>query len=113
MWDGVRNYAARNHLKNMKAGDPVFFYHSNEGLAIVGIVTVVRECYPDPTTDSDAWVAVDIAPLRPFDHPVTLAELKNTSSLSGLSLIKQSRLSVCPVTQEEYSLIVQMGKGKL
>ena len=111
VWDGVRNYAARNNLKAMKAGDRVFFYHSNEGLAIVGIAEVVKEHYPDPTTREDAWVVVDIAPVAPLKRPVTLAEIKQTPQLSEMSLIKLSRLSVGPVSKAEYDFIVKMGKG--
>jgi predicted RNA-binding protein with PUA-like domain len=111
VWDGVRNYAARNNLKAMKSGDKVFFYHSNEGLAIVGIAEVVKEHYQDPTTQEEAWVVVDIAPVAPLNRPVTLAEMKQTPQLSEMSLIKLSRLSVGPVTKAEFDFIVKMGKG--
>ena len=112
MWNGVRNYAARNNLKAMKEGDPVFFYHSNEGLAIVGIAKVVKEHYPDPTTEEDAWVVVDIAPVRPLKRAVTLAEIKTTPQLSEMALIKLSRLSVSPLTKAEYDFIIKMDEGK-
>lgn len=111
-WDGVRNYQARNNLKAMKKGDKVFFYHSNEGLEIVGIAKVIKEAYPDPTTPDDRWVAVDIKPIKPFKKPVTLQEMKNDERLQELSLIRQSRLSVCPIKPEEYKIILQLGKTK-
>ena len=112
VWDGVRNYAARNNLKAMKKGDRVFYYHSNEGLAIVGIAEVVKEHYPDPTAGDDTWVVVDLAPVKPLKRPVTLAEMKDTPQLSDMSLIKLSRLSVGPVTKDEYDFIVKMSQGK-
>lgn len=111
-WDGVRNYQARNNLKAMKKGDKVFFYHSNEGLEIVGIAKVVKEHYPDPTTPDERWVAVDLQPVKPFKKPVTLSEMKEEPRLKDLSLIRQGRLSVCPVKPEEYKLILEMGKTK-
>ena len=108
-WDGVRNYQARNHLRAMKKGDKVLFYHSNEGLEVVGIATVIRTAYQDPTTDDPAWVAVDLAPVKALKKPVTLADMKQAPGLKGLSLLRQARLSVCPVTKEEYALILKMG----
>jgi len=108
-WDGVRNYQARNNLRAMKAGDKALFYHSNEGLCVVGIARIVTEAYQDPTTDNAQWVVVDIAPEKPFKTPVTLAEMKQIPQLQSLSLIKQSRLSVCPLTKAEFDFIVQMG----
>ena len=112
MWNGVRNYAARNNLKAMRNGDEVFFYHSNEGLAIVGIAKVIRAHYQDPTTEEDAWVAVDIEPVRALKQPVTLAEVKRTPQLSDMQLIKLSRISVSAVTKAEYDLIIKMSEGK-
>ena len=112
MWDGVRNYAARNNLKAMKEGDHVFFYHSNEGLAVVGIAKVVKEHYQDPTTEEEAWVVVDLAPVRPLKRPITLAEIKKTPELSEIQLIRLSRLSVSTVTKAEYDFILRMGEGK-
>ncbi len=109
-WDGVRNYQARNNLRAMKKGDRVLFYHSNEGLAVVGIAEVVREAYQDPTTDDANWVVVDLKPLKALKSPVTLATMKETEALSEMSLIRQSRLSVCPIRKEEYDLILKMGK---
>jgi predicted RNA-binding protein with PUA-like domain len=108
-WDGVRNYQARNNLKAMAKGDRVLFYHSNEGLAVVGIAEVVKTAYPDPTIDDERWVAVDLKALKPLKVPVTLAEMKQQPGLKNLSLIRQGRLSVCDVSKEEYELIVKMG----
>jgi predicted RNA-binding protein with PUA-like domain len=111
VWDGVRNYAARNNLRAMSKGDRVFFYHSNEGLAIVGIAEVVKEHYPDPTADGDTWVVVELAPVKALKRPVTLAEMKSLTQLSEMSLIKLSRLSVGPITKQEFDFIVKMGQG--
>src|SRR5215211_8078531 len=93
-WDGVRNYAARNHLKTMKKGDEVFFYHSNEGLEIVGIAKVVKEAYQDPTTDEEAWVVVDLKPVKKLKQPVTLKQIKADERLKDMDLLRLSRLSV-------------------
>jgi predicted RNA-binding protein with PUA-like domain len=93
-WDGVRNYAARNNLRDMKKGDEVFFYHSNEGLEIVGIAKVVKEAYQDPTTDEDAWVVVDFKPVRKLKKPVTLAQMKADKRLANMDLLRLGRLSV-------------------
>lgn len=111
-WDGVRNYQARNNLQAMQTGDKVLFYHSNEGLEIVGLAEVVREAYPDPTTPDARWVVVDLRPLKPFKRPVTLAEMKEEKALEQLSLVRQGRLSVCPVTPAEFEKILSMGKTK-
>ena len=111
-WDGVRNYAARNNLKAMKKGDEVLFYHSNEGLAVVGIAKVVKEHYQDPTTPDPNWVAVDLQPLKPFKRPVTLAEMKADKRLANLALVRQGRLSVCPITAAEYKVILELGEMK-
>lgn len=108
-WDGVRNYAARNNLKAMKKGDQVFFYHSNEGLAIVGIATVVREAYQDPTTGDSNWVAVDLKPVRSMPTPVTLAQIKAEPMLSNMDLVRLSRLSVGRVTASERDVVLRMG----
>ncbi len=107
-WDGVRNYAARNNLRAMKKGDLAFFYHSNEGLEIVGIVKIVKEAYQDPTTQEDAWVAVDVAPVKRLKKPVTLAQIKATKRLQNIALIKLSRLSVQPVTTDEWNTILEL-----
>ena len=109
-WDGVRNYLARNHLKAMKKGDKLFFYHSNEGLEIVGIAKVIKEYYQDPTTPEPAWVVVDVAPVKKLKKPVTLAQIKATESLQEMSLIKSMRLSVQPVREEEWEIIMGMAK---
>lgn len=111
-WDGVRNYQARNNLKAMKKGDRVLYYHSNEGLEVVGVAEVVKEFYQDPTTDDERWVVVDLKPVSALESPVPLSEIKGEKRLQNISLIKQSRLSVMPVTKVEYELIVKMGSGK-
>ena len=107
-WDGVRNYAARNNLRAMKKGDLAFFYHSNEGLAIVGIVKIVKEAYQDPTTEEEAWVAVDVAPVKKLKQEVTLAQIKANKKLQYIALVKLSRLSVQPVTTEEWNIILEL-----
>lgn len=107
-WDGVRNYQARNNLRAMKKGDLVFFYHSNEGLEIVGIAKVVKEAYQDPTTEDTNWVVVDLKPVKKLPRPVTLAEMKADIRLENLSLIRQGRLSVCAVTVEEWGTIEEL-----
>lgn len=108
MWDGVRNYAARNHLKAMKKGDEVLYYHSNEGLAIVGIAKVAKEHYLDPTTDNEAWVAVDLKPFKKLKNPVSLSTIKKDKRLSQMALVRISQLSVQPVTDEEYQAIIEL-----
>ena len=110
-WDGVRNYQARNNIKGMKAGDLVLYYHSNEGLEVVGVAKVIKEHYQDPTTEDDRWVVVDLAPVEALKNPVTLAEIKQDESLQGMGLIKQSRLSVMSVTKKDFDLIVKKGRG--
>ncbi|MBA2745769.1 MAG: EVE domain-containing protein [Flavisolibacter sp.] len=110
VWDGVRNYAARNHLRAMKKGDPVFFYHSNEGLEIVGIAKVVKEAYQDPTTDDAAWVVVELKPYKKFKKPVSLKQVKQETSLSKMALLKLSRLSVQPVLEAEWKSILELSK---
>ncbi len=111
-WDGVRNYAARINLKAMKKGDLLFFYHSNEGMEIVGIAKLVKEFYQDPTTEDDAWVAVDVAPVRKLKKAVSLAEIKTVPSLQNMALMKLSRLSVQPVTETEWKIIMNMAAEK-
>ncbi len=108
-WDGVRNYAARNNLRAMAKGDRVLFYHSNEGLAVVGIAEVAKEAYQDPTTDDVNWVVVDLKPVKPVPVPVTLAAIKAETSLANMQLVKLSRLSVAAVTEAEYNIVLQMG----
>ena len=112
-WDGVRNYQARNNLKNMKKGDNLLFYHSVVGKEIVGIAEVTREAYPDPTTDDERWVVVDLKPIKPFKVPVTLEEIKTHKELSEIALIKQARLSVMPITKKEFQILLKLGKTKL
>lgn len=109
-WDGVRNYAARLHLRAMKKGDEVFFYHSNEGTEIVGIAKVTREAYQDPTTSDEAWVAVDLKPLKKLKHSVSLKQIKEEKRLSDMALLRISRLSVQPVKEEEWNLVMEMSK---
>ena len=112
MWDGVRNYAARLHLRAMKKGDEVLFYHSNEGTEIVGIAKVAKEVYPDPTTDDDAWVAVDIKFYKKLKKPVSLAQVKGDKRLTNMALVRLGRLSVQPVTDEEWGIVMEMGGMK-
>ena len=107
-WDGVRNYAARNNLRSMKKGDLAFFYHSNEGLAIVGIAKVVKEAYQDPTTDDKNWVVVDLVPVQALAKPVSLAQIKAEESLKDISLVRQGRLSVMPLKATEFDKILEM-----
>jgi predicted RNA-binding protein with PUA-like domain len=111
-WDGVRNYAARNNLRSMKKGDLAFFYHSNEGLAIVGIAKVIKEAYQDPTTEETAWLAVDFKPYKKLKTPVTLAEIKANSALVNMALIRLGRLSVQPVLDSEWTLVMDMAGEK-
>jgi predicted RNA-binding protein with PUA-like domain len=111
-WDGVRNYAARNNLRSMKKGDLAFFYHSNEGLEIVGIAKVIKESYQDPTTDETAWLVVDFKPHKKLKNTVTLAEIKATPSLSNMALIRLGRLSVQPVLEEEWEIIMAISEEK-
>ena len=111
-WDGVRNYAARNNMKAMKLGDELFFYHSNEGLAVVGIAKVVKEFYQDPTTDEDAWVVVDVAPVKTLKNPVTLQQIKSDKRLANMEIIRLSRLSVSKVQPEEWKVIMELAGEK-
>ena len=111
-WDGVRNYAARNFLKAMKKGDQVFFYHSYEGLEIVGIAEVAKEYYQDPTTDDEAWVVVDLKPKKKLNKPVTLQQIKQEKKLADMALVKLGRLSVTPVSDEEWNVIMDLGETK-
>ena len=111
-WDGVRNYQASNNLKAMKIGDHAFFYHSVNEKRIVGIVEVVKEYYPDPTDKSGRFGMVDVKALRPFEQPVSLAEIKAEPRLQELPLIRQSRLSVMPIGKKEWQLICKMGNTK-
>lgn len=108
VWDGVRNNAAALHLKTMKTGDEVFYYHSQEGLAVVGVATVVREAFPDPTEATGRFVAVELAPKRALPRPVTLAEIKANPALSGMTMLREFRLSVSPVKPDEWTEILKM-----
>lgn len=108
-WDGVRNYQARNNLRDMKNGDLVLFYHSNEGKNVVGIAKVVKEAYQDPTTDNTNWVVVDIVPVESLKNPVSLAQVKEEESLKNVSLVRQGRLSVMPLKAVEFDKILEMG----
>jgi predicted RNA-binding protein with PUA-like domain len=108
-WDGVKNAQALNNLRAMQEGDRAFFYHSNEGKEIVGIAEVVRAFYPDPKDPAGKLGMVDVKPLGPLANPVSLAEMKQTPELNGMSLIRQSRLSVCPISDREWALVCKMG----
>ena len=109
-WDGVRNYQARNNMKLMKVGDEVLFYHSVNDKQVVGIAKVVKEFYQDPTTDDDRWVVVDLVPLRKLERPVTLGQIKGDARLEGVALVKNSRLSVMPISEEHYQIILDLSK---
>lgn len=109
-WDGVRNYAARNHMKNMKKGDQVLYYHSNEGKEIVGYAEIIKEHYQDPTIDDDRWVAVDIKPVKKLKNPVGLQEIKADEKLQNMALVKIGRLSVMPVEKKEFDHILKLSE---
>jgi predicted RNA-binding protein with PUA-like domain len=108
-WDGIRNYAARLHLRAMKKGDEVFFYHSNKGTEIVGIAKVTKEAYPDPTSSDPAWFAIDVSPFKKLAKPVSLDQIKKEKKLAGMALVRISRLSVQPVSAGEWEHIMKMG----
>jgi predicted RNA-binding protein with PUA-like domain len=107
-WTGVRNFAARNHLRAMKSGDVVFFYHSGEDKSVVGLARVIRESYPDPTAGEGDWAAVDLVPVKPLAKPVLLSQIKADKILKEMVLAKQSRLSVTPVTREEFKRLLEL-----
>ena len=109
-WDGIRNYQARNNMREMKIGDLGFFYHSRTGLEIVGIVEVCAESHPDSTTDDDRWDCVDVRAVRPFTRPVSITEIKSDPRLSEMVLVKNSRLSVQPVTDDEWRMVCDLGQ---
>jgi predicted RNA-binding protein with PUA-like domain len=111
-WDGVRNFQARNNLQEMKNGDLVLYYHSNDGKEVVGIAKVVREAYPDPTINDPTWVVVDLSPESQLKKPVTLQQIKSDGRLQQIALLRQSRLSVMPLKPEEFDVIVGMGTGE-
>jgi predicted RNA-binding protein with PUA-like domain len=110
VWDGVRNYQARNNLRLMEKGDLALFYHSNEGLCVVGIAKVVKTAYQDPTTEDNNWVAVDLKPFKKLKNPVGLSTMKADKRLENLGLIKQGRLSVSPVTEDEFNRILELSE---
>lgn len=112
LWDGVRNYQARNNLKAMKKGDLAFWYHSNEGMEIVGIAKVAKEFYQDPTTDDPAWVVVDFKPHKKLKKPVSLATVKADKRLANMALVRLGRLSVQPVTPEEWDIVMELAEAK-
>jgi len=107
-WEGVRNYAARNNLRAMKKGDQLFYYHSNEGMEIVGIAEVIKEAYQDPTTADTNWVVVDIRPVKKLKKPVSLVQIKEDHRLANMALVKLSRLSVQPVTTDEWMTVLEL-----
>lgn len=111
-WDGVRNYAARIHLRAMKKGDEVLFYHSNEGMEIVGIAKVDKEAYQDPTTEDSNWVAVDLKHYKKLKKPVSLAQIKDDKRLKEMALVRIGRLSVQPVAEKEWNIIMEMAGEK-
>jgi len=109
-WTGVRNFQARNNLRQMKVGDEVLFYHSGKEKSVVGIARVTKAAYPDPTAKEDGWIAVDIKPVKKLANPASLAEIKANAKLRDFLLVRQSRLSVMPVGLSEFDEIVRMGK---
>jgi len=112
-WTGVRNFAARLHLRAMKSGDAVFFYHSGEPKEVVGLARVKKEFYPDPTAKEGDWSAVDLAPQKALAKPVTLAQIKGDKILKEMVLARQSRLSVSPVTREQFERVLQLAETKI
>jgi predicted RNA-binding protein with PUA-like domain len=112
-WDGVRNATARNNLASMRKGDLVLYYHSNVGKEVVGVARVKREAYPDPTTDDERWVVVDLEPLQPLTRSVSLADVKAEPRLREIALVRQSRLSVMPIEKKAFDRILAMGKTRL
>jgi predicted RNA-binding protein with PUA-like domain len=112
-WDGVRNFEARNNLRAMKRGDLLLFYHSNEGKAVVGVGAVAREAYPDPTAEEGDWSVIDVSPVKALASPVSLDVIRADKALASMQLLRRSRLSVVPVTPEEFRRILELGKTKL
>jgi len=109
-WDGVRNYQARNNLREMRLGDLVLYYHSNEGKSVVGLAKVTRTFYQDPTTEDANWVVVDLVPVHPLKNPVSLEDIKADSRLKDIALVRQGRLSVMPLKKEEFDRILEMSE---
>ena len=112
-WDGVRNPLARKHLQAMRKGDLALFYHSGKPKEVVGIAKVTREAYPDPTADAPRWVAVDVAPVRALEEPVSLEDIKTEPSLGELALVRQPRLSVMPLRKREFDRVLRLGRTRL
>ena len=112
-WDGVRNFEARNNLRAMSVGDLLLFYHSNEGKQIVGIAKVAKAAYPVPTAEEGDWSVVDVAPVKRLTEPVSLDTIRADKKLSGMQILKRSRLSVVPVTPDEFKRVLELGKTKL
>jgi len=111
-WDGVRNHLAKRNLMSMQVGDQAFFYHSNEGMEVVGVMKIIKTAYPDPSDETGKFVQVDVAPVAAIPRPVTLKAVKAEPRLAEMALVKQSRLSVQPVTAAEWKLVCQMGGYK-
>ena len=111
-WTGVRNYAARLHLKAMRRGDEVLFYHSNDGKCLVGVARVTKAAFPDSTADEEGWVAVELEPVAPLPQPISLAQIKADAALKNMELIRQSRLSVSPVKPAEFARIKSLAKTR-
>lgn len=112
-WDGVRNYQARNNLRSMAKGDLVFYYHSVKGKEVVGVATVIREAYPDPSAQEGDWSAVDLKPVKQLNESVTLETIKKDKSLAEIPLLRNSRLSVMPITQKHFERILKLGSTTL
>ena len=112
VWDGVRNFEARNNLRAMKKGDLCLYYHSNEGKAVVGVARVSREAYPDPTAEGEDWSVVEVEPVRPLARPVELEELRASKVLAKMMMLRRPRLSVVPVTDEEFAAVLDLSKKK-
>jgi predicted RNA-binding protein with PUA-like domain len=113
VWDGVRNFEARNYMRQMKAGDYCLFYHSNEGKAVVGVAKIAREAYPDPTAEGEDWSAVEVEPISPVKVPVTLDAIRGEPDLADIALLKRSRLSVVPISKEHFDRIMKLAKTRL
>ena len=113
MWDGVRNYAARNHLRAMRKGDNVLFYHSKKGLEVVGVCEVHKEYYPDPTAEKGDWSVVDLVPVKPLSKPVSLKTIKAHPALQNMALVRINRLSVSPVSETEFVTILELSETTL
>jgi predicted RNA-binding protein with PUA-like domain len=113
VWDGVRNFEARNAMRAMKVGDLALFYHSSDGKSVVGVARVTRDAYPDPTAQGEDWSVVDIEPVTPFKVPVSLEAIRSEPDLAESALLKRSRLSVVPISKEHFDRILKMGKTKV